>query len=263
MRTRRATWLRQLPARPRADLQLICFPHAGGAASTFHGWADLLPASIEIIAVQYPGRQDRYEDPLIPDLIPLADELAEIVQPVLSRPTALFGHSMGATVAYEVARRLEPRFPSPLVGLFVSARKAPSAGAQHGLPVSDEQIRGYVRLLGGTGAALTEDDDLWQLALPALRHDLGLVHRYRHVPGAPLACPIVAFAGDQDHTVSPADTRLWARHTVNAFREHVLPGGHFYLTTALRELTTVLADDLRDLTTPRTGEAGLSPASRY
>ncbi|WP_018220881.1 thioesterase II family protein [Salinispora pacifica] len=234
------SWLRPLPARRgAARRRLICFPHAGGAANSYRGWAELMPASVEVVAVQYPGRQDRCGEPFVASIAELADRIAALVQDELDRPTAFFGHSMGAIVAYETARRLTPRFPTPLTALIVSARKAPGTPPA-GLPATDAQLRDYVRRLGGAGAGIVHDDAVWELIAPPLRHDLNLVRAYTYVPGAPLTCPIVSIVGEQDSTVSAADAARWAPHTMGAYTAYSVPGGHFYLDSDPARLARLL-----------------------
>ncbi|MCK9922445.1 alpha/beta fold hydrolase [Frankia sp. AgPm24] len=238
----RHSWLRTFLPRPRASSQLICFPHAGGVASTFRDWAELLPVSVELLAVQYPGRQDRIDDPMPPDIATLADEIRGAVVPLLGRPTTFFGHSMGSTVAFEVARRLRPHYPSRLERLVVSACDAPVAHRPRGLDGGDEKIRDHVRTLGGTAATVLDDTDLWRLAMRALRHDFALVESYRYVPGAPLTCPVTAVAGSRDAAVTIDDVVRWRELTIGPFDAHVLPGGHFYFDGALPDLIRLLAD---------------------
>nr|QEO74409.1 thioesterase [uncultured bacterium] len=233
-------WSRVFVPRPRARARLICFPHAGGAATTYRDWARQLPDSIELVAVQYPGRHDRADDPLPPGIPELAEEIARVIAPKLSGTTAFFGHSMGAMVAFEVARRLRPRFPAPLAGLYVSACNAPPRWRPRGLSFTDDELKDYLRRLGGEGSVSLADDDLWQVVGPVLRGDLRLTEGYRNASGAPLTFPITAVHGDSDEFVTADAVKQWHEQTIGAFESHVFPGGHFYYEDSLPKLLELL-----------------------
>ncbi|WP_282796365.1 alpha/beta fold hydrolase [Streptomyces sp. CC224B] len=255
-----AAWFRVFKARPAARLRLICFPHAGGAASAFHELAGHLPDTVEVAAVQYPGRQDRFTEPVPDTLDELAAELAGAVAATLDRPTAFFGHSMGATVAFEVARKLRASHPGAPVRLFASARKAPHVDTRRALTFADDEaVMDYIRALGGAGARLLDEPELRELVLPVLRADFRLIAGHTHTPGAPLACPVTVVIGDEDASCTPADAREWARHTVAGQDTHALPGGHFYLETAARQLADFLVARL-DADVPGAAPAAASHA---
>ncbi|WP_212994712.1 thioesterase II family protein [Actinoplanes auranticolor] len=237
-------WLRVHRPRPDASRQLVCFPHAGGSAAVYRSWADELPPTIEMAVVQYPGRHDRYAEPLPTDLPALAADIVPAVLARAHRRTAFFGHSMGATVAFEVARRMTA-VPDRL---FVSARKAPSAAAgpvppvsQRTTPDDDEQLRHELRRIGGASPAWLDDDELWALVLPVLRNDSRMSRAYHYRQGPPLTCPITAIVGDADQAVGPADAARWRMHTVGGFDLRVLPGDHFYYRHSLPPLIQLLS----------------------
>lgn len=235
------SWLRTFFPRPDATLRLLCFPHAGGSAGVFRPLAGLLPPDIELIAVQYPGRQDRFEEPCAPDVATMArGVLAEIGS--IRRPMALFGHSMGATVAFEVARLLS----APPVRLFASARSAPSRCRPVRVDVtSEDDLISHVQALGSVGSrSLDIEPRLRPLVLPVLRADLAVVNSYRYTVGPLLRCPITVIAGSTDITCAADDLAAWRRHTLGGFDQHVLPGGHFYLEQSLPELAELLATTL-------------------
>ncbi|WP_326822360.1 thioesterase II family protein [Streptosporangium sp. NBC_01756] len=224
------TWLRSLQPRPEAAAVLLCFPHAAGSASFFRPWAREL-TGFDVHAVQYPGRADRFADDLPTDLVAMAKGLRESLEPLTDRPIVLFGHSMGAIVAYEVARLLETTGVD-VPHLVVSGARAahdpefaPVGAAQR----SDESIMRSLAKLGGTEAELFSDPLLAELAMPYVRADFVMFENYRHVPGDPLRCPTTTVNGTGDGHCSPDRARRWAELTSGAFDALTLPGEHFYL----------------------------------
>ncbi|MFF1716120.1 thioesterase II family protein [Streptomyces sp. NPDC058268] len=237
-------WFRNYQPAPEAPVRLVCLPHAGGSASFYFPVAKALSPHVEVLAVQYPGRQDRrYEQPAA-DIETLADAVAEQLEPLDDRPYALFGHSMGAIVGFEAARRLEVAGRGP-TELFVSGRRAP-AHDRHGdrQPRTDEQVIAEIRSLNGTGDGLLDDPEVLEMILPALRADYGAVRRYRFRPGAALTCPVTAFTGDSDAKAPVDEVRGWEQHTVSSFELNVLPGGHFFLVDRADDVVSVIGEHL-------------------
>lgn len=220
-------WLRRYRRLPEARARLVCFPHAGGAASFFRMWARRSPPEVEVLVVQYPGREDRLRERLCDDMATLADAVAEAMRPELDRPVGLFGHSMGATVAYEVARRLDA---APSAGLFVSGRPAPHRQRPGALHLRDDDaLIAELRRLGGPSDVVLDNPELRDLYLPALRNDYRVVETYRPEPGPPLSVPVTAYIGDRDPEVTPEEARGWADVTDGGFKLRIFPGDHFYL----------------------------------
>lgn len=227
--TARQLWLRRFHATPAPRARLVCFPHAGGSATFFFPVAAELAPAIEVLGVQYPGRQDRHREPLVDDVRELARS-AYSALPVDDVPTALFGHSMGALVAFEVARLME-RSAAP-VHLFVSGRRAPSVGrgeTRHLL--EDDALVADLRTLDGTDGRVFADEDLLRMALPAIRNDYRAAETYTWDGGVPLGCAITAFTGDADPRADVEDVAAWQHHTTGAFALSVHPGGHFFLAS--------------------------------
>jgi surfactin synthase thioesterase subunit len=226
------TWLRhyQPPAPDR--IRLVCFPHAGGSASFYAPMSRALRGETDVLAVQYPGRQDRRREPLLGDIGTLADRTAEAVLPWHeSGPVAFFGHSMGAIVAFETARRLERRTGKGPLVIFASGRRAPGHAVTETVHQRDDNgLIAELRQLSGTDSTLFDDEELLMSVLPAIRSDYRAIETYRAEPGAKVGCPVVALVGDRDPRVSVADTARWAEHTTGAFSRQVFPGGHFYLS---------------------------------
>lgn len=235
----RTPWLKRFhPAAPGAP-RLVCFPHAGGAASAFHPLSAVLAPAVDVLAVQYPGRQERHAEPLVDDLFVLADRLADVLAAEVSGPMAFFGHSMGASLAFEVARRLGP------VGLVVSGRRAPSSFPGGPVPErSDDELLADVRRIGGTDPRVLAHPELLRVVLPVLRNDYKAAETYHHRPGPDVECPVLALFGDSDPRVTEDEVRRWAAHTSGFFELKSFAGGHFYLNDHLEEVAGLLNERL-------------------
>ncbi|ANN21610.1 hypothetical protein SD37_07290 [Amycolatopsis orientalis] len=236
-------WLHRWRPRPRAGTRLVCFPHAGGSAAFFAPWSTKLPAEIDVAAVRYPGRADRLAEPPLTSMSTLVDEIARALEPLADRPTVLFGHSLGALVAYEVARELTRRDVPP-ARLIVSGRRAPGdapGGTKHLL--SDDELVGELVRLGGTEPGLLASEDARSVFLPAIRADFRLAENYRRLPGREPSCPLTVLVGDEDTEVDARRAGLWAGHTTNGTcTTHVLPGGHFYLIPREKTVLALLVE---------------------
>lgn len=223
------SWTECSEPRPFAAIRLVCFPHAGGSPHFFRNWRKGLP-EFEVHAVCYPGRADRFGEPTATDLVAMAGEIAEAVKSLTDRPTVLFGHSMGAVVAYETARALEADGTRP-AHLFVSGaraghlvrRDARAAGA------NEESVIAALMELGGTDAELLDHPMFRELILPYVQADFRLLGGYEHRAGALLGCPVTAVAGVSDPRVTAEQAAEWANVTKGAFQQRMVPGGHFYL----------------------------------
>jgi medium-chain acyl-[acyl-carrier-protein] hydrolase len=238
-------WIQVSYSRPAARLRLYCFPYAGSGAGVFRSWSDGLDQRIEVRAIVPPGRERRFVEPALDAVTVMADGLLPALLPALDPPFALFGHSLGAMLAYETARRLTAAGQAP-VHLMVSASRAPhhpKDGIQyHRLP--DAEFLPAVSGLGGTPPELTESAELVELMLPTLRADFTAAETYSQEPDPPLPCPITAFAGSDDPVVSGAGVQAWAAHSGAGFRAHVLPGDHFFIATARSALLELIEGEL-------------------
>jgi surfactin synthase thioesterase subunit len=224
-----ALWIRRYHPAPHAVARLLCFPHAGSAANFYFGASRRLTPQVEVLAVQYPGRQDRHGEPAIGDVTKLVPPIVEAARRWTDRPLALFGHSLGALLAFEVARRLEQEGVKP-VGLFLSARRAAFDSRPETVHQRDDVgLLAEMRALGGTDDVLLDDEELLREILPMVRSDYRAAETYVYRPGPDVSCPVVAFAGADDPKATPDEIGAWARHTSGGFELRVFPGGHFYL----------------------------------
>ncbi|MEB3959090.1 alpha/beta fold hydrolase [Streptomyces kunmingensis] len=237
-------WIRRYFPSTEATVQLICLPHAGGSAPFYRPVAQALSPRVEVLAVQYPGRQDRRNEPMIDDLGVLADRVSEAVAACVDRPFALFGHSMGATLAFEVAARLERRQRYPL-RVFASGRRAPSMRRDERVHERDDDgVVRELRTLSGTDQRVFGDEELLRMVLPAIRNDYRAAETYRYTPGPPLRAPITALTGDSDPKASHEEVAAWGTHTDGGFELHTYPGGHFYLLDHTADVLRVIDDRL-------------------
>ncbi|CAM5273071.1 thioesterase [Streptomyces californicus] len=239
-----STWLRRYRPVDQPRVRLVCFAHAGGGPSAFRTWPASLPSDVEVLVVRYPGRQDRVAEPCLERMEPMVEAVTEALTPLRDRPLVLFGHSMGAWIAYEVAQRI------PVRALLVSGQVPPSrrssarpGSARRGdasAGLSDAALIEEVKRLGGYDAQLFEDPELRDLVLPPIRADFTLVQNYRAARPSLLGCPVRAFYGEDDTDSRADDVDAWAEVTTGPFTAHRFPGGHFYLAdheaALLREL---------------------------
>lgn len=234
--------------RPR--LRLIAFPYAGGSATVFRGWPARLGRDIQVLALQLPGRGARFAEPPIADFACLVRSVADALQArPQTLPTAFFGHSLGALLAFEVACELAARgAPQPQL-LLLSGRAAPASG----LPVvlrecrSDADLVAELQRLQGTPREVLDDPELLALLMPTIRADFALLRSWRARPAAVWDGPIVAMAGRRDAHVPLVAVDAWSEHAGGRFERLDYPGGHFFMHEQEREVVRDVALHLHEL----------------
>lgn len=229
-----------------ARLRLFCLHHAGGSAALYRELrGELAPDGIDVLPVQLPGREGRIKDVLPSRMDVLVAELDEHLDPALAAPYALYGHSMGALIAYELTRHrtaTRPRAAAPET-LLLGACRAPhlpnELAASYQLP--DDELAEALTAIGGLSPALAAYPKWLRAAVALTRRDLELCASYRHSPAEPLPCPVHALSGTEDPLATPAEAAEWAAYTRAPFTAHEIPGGHFFP----RESPTAFADRAR------------------
>jgi medium-chain acyl-[acyl-carrier-protein] hydrolase len=245
-RGRGRRWLKRFGHRDEpAETLLLCFHHAGGNAAMYRQWPGLLPRSIEPVAVQLPGRADRFREPAHERMAPLVDELVEVLAPLLERPYACYGVSMGARVTWALAHALRERaMPLPRM-LFVAAAAAPILdNGRFDWEGRTDGLEGYVRELGGTPDKVLAEPGLLSAFMPTLRADLTVLSTHHFRPATPLDVRIRAFAGIDDRVAGSARMTGWRMETAARFDLGLVSGGHFFDSAGEQEVIRTIGDDL-------------------
>jgi surfactin synthase thioesterase subunit len=233
-------WCRRYRPARNPDARLVCLPHAGGSAPFFRPVAMALNPQIDVVAIQLPGRQERRNEKPIDDMAELADRLHAILARQPGLPLTLFGHSMGAIIAFEVTRRLEAAGRGP-VRLFASGRRGPATHRDETVHLRDDAgIIDEVRKMAGTASSVLGEDEIMRAALPALRADYRATETYTCPPGVTVNCPITVLTGDNDPKTTVDEAKAWASQTTAPFDLHVFTGGHFFLTDHADEIIKIL-----------------------
>jgi surfactin synthase thioesterase subunit len=218
------------PERPA--VRVIGVHHAGGSASAYHPLSRSLPPGWDLLLLDLPGRGKRASVAPIDDMSRLVEQVVSDVRPYLDgTPVALFGHSLGAVVALEVARVLDAD-GTPPVWVGVSGRVAPTfqeLARKRLHELDDDALLDVLIAMGGTPPEVREMPAILSRLLPTVRADLRAVDTYRPDPGRePISSALTAFGGLEDRWAPPAAMPAWRRETAGRFEQRLYPGGHFY-----------------------------------
>jgi medium-chain acyl-[acyl-carrier-protein] hydrolase len=238
----------------KVSAQLFCFHHAGGSSSCYRNWRRFLPASFEIIPIGLPGRHERFNEALIRDFPTALAAVTRMVRPLVSAPFALIGHSMGALLAYEVARNLEQLGPRA-GALFVSACRAAhlwAEGRDLKSQLPDSALLEEIREMNGTPESLLLDAEMMELFLPVVRADFSVCDSYKFDPEPFLTCPIFAFGGLNDPDIKREDIAAWRHLTSGGFGLRMLAGGHFFIHKEwqARQICSAILDNFCSMHVP-------------
>ncbi|HVU69241.1 MAG TPA: alpha/beta fold hydrolase [Ktedonobacteraceae bacterium] len=245
VRTDPEAWIQRYRPNDQARLRLFCFPYAGGRASIFRPWAESLSSEIDVCSIQLPGREERLREPPYRKLEPLVEALATAMLPYLDRPFAFYGHSMGALVAFEVARHLRNEYERYPVALHLAAFRSPQLPNPnikiYHLPI---EVFKVVLRADGIPETILQNDELMQLMLPTLRADYEVCDTYQYREEPALSCPFYLYCGTEDIRIREADMLGWPVHTLKESRMTPVAGSHLFLHAAqdflLNEITQSL-----------------------
>lgn len=239
-------WLLRRTPKPEAPLRMYCLAHSGGSVGEYLMWSEWLP-DVEVWGLQLPGHGARMTEPAHTAMPELVQEIVSEVEFIA--PYVLFGHSLGAGIAYEVAVARRERGATPPTALVLSAFAAPGRQRESELADLDEQVllASLEDQFGPLPEELRDDPDWLEMTVEMLRADLRIVDGYRPTGTAPLPCPLLVLGGSDDDTLTESDLAAWRAHTTDDFRLHLLPGGHFYFREDSDDFHTYLADQLRRL----------------
>ena len=213
-------------------LRLFCFSYAGGNASTYRDWHEQLPSDVEVCSIQLPGRGARFKEQAFTSLDNLLTALVDEIRPYTEEPYVLFGHSMGAQVAFELARTFRDLgFPEPSC-LIVSGRSAPQQKKKNKTPIyklAEPEFREEIRRLNGTPSKALNNPELMDIVSPILRADFQLIETWNYQPSDPIDVPVLALGGIKDSQVSMDDLEQWKQVTCGPFCLELFSGDHFFI----------------------------------
>ena len=243
-------WFLTPQARPNAKMRIICFPYAGGNASTFSHWASQLPDDIELVAAQYPGRTSRIFEPMHNKMDDLVADLITAIPKYLDKPYILFGHSLGSRVAFELMYQINMlSMPKPK-HFIASGSRGPQYLSSNGsiYHLKDEEFINESRGLNGTPQAVLDNKELMDLFLPMLKADFEIADKYCYNKNETFNCPISVLGGEEDFDISLSKLNGWGDHFTTDVDIHMLPGNHFFIDSnkemVLEKLNTIIISSI-------------------
>jgi medium-chain acyl-[acyl-carrier-protein] hydrolase len=240
-------WLIRYRVRSGASLRLFCFHCAGGSASEFRDWPAHLPGTIELVAVQLPGREGRVRDAFIASMDDLTGGVVDAMAPLLDKPYVVFGHSLGALGGFEVIRRLRRRgLPRPI--LFVPAGRQGPQVKEKSPPIASLPEKAFLEELqkdyGDHLGHVLQSAELREAFVPQIRADFALSERYLFKAERPLDCPIVAFAGVSEDDLEADELDAWSAQTSRRFHSRRFPGDHFFIRESRAQVIDAIKQEI-------------------
>ena len=225
------------------EVRIFCFPFAGGSASIYSGWYKKLPDFVDVYAVQYPGRADRFLEEPYEDMAKIVSQLVTLMRNFLDKPFIFLGYSMGAKIAFEVMNRLAElglRLPEHFIALACRAPHLPLKRKKiHNL--DDDLFIKELKNFGGTPCEVLKNRELMSLVIPTLRSDFKLFENYQYKGNRKFDCLISIVGGNKDTDISIDDLKSWALHFNQAPCIEVLDGDHFFINSHRDDLLSIIS----------------------
>ena len=240
-------WFAYVKPRRAAQLRLFCLPFAGGSATIFRNWADVLPGFVEVCPIQLPGRGARLHEAPFISMQSLVDAIEPSISANLDKPFAFFGHSMGASISFELIHKLRSERGLEPAHFFASGRQAPQIPDTDPITFNSPRLEFIQELhrLEGTPQEILDHPELLELILPVLRADFELIQTYEYVARPRLKCPITALGGIADKEIGREELDAWREQSSGPFRMCLFPGNHFFLQSEERSVLQIIAEQLR------------------
>ncbi len=238
----KSNWFMPFKYNTNSYIRLFCFHYGGGSASAYREWSKDLIDNADLVAIQLPGRENRFSEPLINNVSEIVNQLSLDFNDYLDKPCVFFGHSIGALIAFEFARILRKNKIRQIKYLIISGTKAPQVPLKrtpiHNLPDSEliEKIRQY----NGIPNYILEDKELMAIFLPIIRADFCVSETYSYNGEPPLTYPITALGGLDDNTFDSNDLLKWQEQTNSSFEHQLLPGDHFFIKSSNQQVINIV-----------------------
>lgn len=235
-------WYLENKKKPKAKIRLFCFHHSGGGASAYFPWNTYFSSDIEMICIQLPGREDRYDEPLVNDLSYILHALSTGFRPYQNKPFIFFGHSLGAFLAFESLKAIHKLYSLYPCHVILSSTKAPHLPlrTERLSKLNDLELKEALRAYNGIDETILENNDLLEIFLPIVRNDFSVYENYSYSESPPLPCDILALSGTQDPTVTQEEIMAWSSYTTGKFEHLAFPGGHFFIKLYQNEIIKII-----------------------
>lgn len=236
------SWYLEYKKNPSATIRLFCFHHSGGGASAYYPWVEHLSPKIEMIAIQLPGRENRFTEPLNNNLEDIVAQLSEGFAIYNDKPFFVFGHSLGALISFEFVKSIHKLYSLYPHHMIVSATKAPHLPfrMKHFSKLDNKALKEELRVYNGIDERILNNDELLDLFLPIIKSDFSISENYNFLESKPIPCDILALSGDEDQTVTPEEILAWAKYTERKFQHISFPGKHFFIKDHQKKILEII-----------------------